>query len=70
MRIKAGRKSDGPCERSKDYARKNGFTLEREPFGKRGTNVEIYLNGKMIGYRKSYQGAINFMKKYKENQNR
>ena len=47
-----------------DYAREHGFTLGREPFGKRGSLIEVYKNGEKIGYRKSYAGALNLMQKH------
>ncbi|MCB1953373.1 MAG: hypothetical protein H6944_11285 [Zoogloeaceae bacterium] len=45
------------------FAARNGFTLCRQPFGKRGSLIEIYRGGEMIGYRKSYRAALTFMER-------
>jgi hypothetical protein len=45
------------------FAEENGFELRREPFGKRGSLIEIYRNGECLDYRKSYASALAFMKK-------
>lgn len=42
-------------------AKENGFTLKREPFGKRGSLIELYKDEEMIGYRKSYTSIIRLM---------
>lgn len=45
------------------FARENGFELRREPFGRRGSLIEIYRDGEDLGYRKSYAAALTFMRK-------
>lgn len=45
------------------YARLHGFTLNREPFGKRGSLIEVYRGASRLGYRKTWGGALNMMKR-------
>lgn len=45
------------------FARHYGFILHREPFGKRGSLIEIYHESRPFGYRKSWNGALNVMKR-------
>lgn len=45
------------------FAYRNGFELSREPFGRRGSLIEVKRGGVDVGYRKSYGGALNLMKK-------
>lgn len=52
----------GPSHVS-EFARLNGFTLDRQPFGKRGSLVAVWKDGKVLDYRKSWRGALNVMKK-------
>lgn len=62
-------KMDGPQLQAMEFARANGFRLERQPFGKRGSSIEIYRADdemKMLGYRKSYSAALNFMRGHVE----
>ena len=46
-----------------EFARDHGFDLQRQPFGKRGSLIEVYKDGQMIDYRKSWSGALHVMKK-------
>lgn len=46
-----------------EFARNHGFTLQRQPFGKRGSLIEVYKGEQMVDYRKSWKGALNVMKK-------
>ena len=55
---------DKPMGKCLDYAWEHGYTLTREPFGKRGSLIEASLNGTKIGHRTSYQGVLNMMQKY------
>jgi hypothetical protein len=59
--IRRKSKNESPMLKAIRFAENNGFVLSREPFGKRGSLIEIYKNGRMVGYRKSYQAALNFM---------
>lgn len=49
------------------YCRENGLRFHSEAFGKHGVCVDVWTNdGKKIGYRKSYQAALNMAKKHVE----
>lgn len=43
------------------YALENGFTLRREPFGKRGSLIEVWRSGRMVGHRKGYRAVLALM---------
>lgn len=47
------------------YAFENGFRLQREPFGKRGSCIEVFIGDEKLGYRKSYSAALKLMQKHK-----
>lgn len=56
----------GPQFECVTYARQNGFELQRQPFGRRGSLVEVYRSGEDCGYRKSYAAALLLMKRIVE----
>lgn len=49
------------------FCHDNGLRFHSEAFGKAGVCVDVWTNdGKKIGYRKSYQAALNMAKKHVE----
>ena len=70
MKIRLIRRIDprkSPMVAAVEYAKANGYTLSREPFGKRGSLIELYRDSERIGHRKSYSGILNLMKKQEPN---
>jgi hypothetical protein len=60
-RIYRGRIEKSPQGLAIQFAAAHGFVLQREPFGKRGSLIEVYRADRMVGYRKSYTAALRLM---------
>ena len=49
------------------FCRENGLRFYSEEFGKSGVCIDVWTNdGEKIGYRKSYQAALNMARKHVE----